>query len=177
MKRIISIIIPAYNEEKRLPPTRQIAQALSDLREVGQKLVQMDVRVCFDLSDLRGYHYHSGMVFAAYAQGYSGPLALGGRYDEVGSAFGRARSATGFSLDLRGLVSALPPAELKKAIFAPFANESGLNAKIEELRSAGEVVVQELPGHEQYRAELDCDRKLVKQGKVWQVVDAPELSK
>lgn len=163
--------------EKRLPPTRQIAQALSDLREVGQKLAQMNVHVCFDLSDLRGYHYHSGMVFAAYAKGYSGPLALGGRYDEVGSAFGRARPATGFSLDLRGLVSALPPAELKKAIFAPFSGESGLNAKIEELRSGGEVVVQELPGHEQYRAELYCDRKLVKQGNVWQVVDAPELSK
>lgn len=163
--------------EKRLPQTPQIAQALSDLRGVGQKLAQMDVRVCFDLSDLRGYHYHSGMVFAAYAQGYSGPLALGGRYDEVGSAFGRARPATGFSLDLRGLVSALPPAELKKAIFASFSNDAGLNAKIEELRSAGEVVVQELPGQQQYRAELDCDRKLVKQGNVWQVIDAPELSK
>ena len=163
--------------EKRLPQTPQIAQALNDLREVGQKLAQMDVRVCFDLSDLRGYHYHSGMVFAAYAQGYSGPLALGGRYDEVGSAFGRARPATGFSLDLRGLVSALPPAELKKAIFASSSNDSGLHAKIEELRSAGEVVVQELPGQEQYRAELDCDRKLVRQGNVWQVVDAPELSK
>ena len=163
--------------EKRLPQTPQIAQALNDLREVGQKLAQMDVRVCFDLSDLRGYHYHSGMVFAAYAQGYSGPLALGGRYDEVGSAFGRARPATGFSLDLRGLVSALPPAELKKAIFASSSNDSGLNAKIEELRSAGEVVVQELPGQEPYRAELDCDRKLVRQGNVWQVIDAPELSK
>ena len=163
--------------EKRLPQTPQIAQALNDLREVGQKLAQMDVRVCFDLSDLRGYHYHSGMVFAAYAQGYSGPLALGGRYDEVGSAFGRARPATGFSLDLRGLVSALPPAELKKAIFASSSNDSGLHAKIEELRSAGEVVVQELPGQEQHRAELDCDRKLVRQGNVWQVVDAPELSK
>lgn len=163
--------------EKRLPSTPRISQALNDLRVAGNRLEQLGVHACFDLSELRGYHYHSGMVFAAYAEGYPGPLALGGRYDEVGSAFGRARPATGFSLDLRGMVSALPPAELKKAIFAPYADEPDLSAKIEELRCAGEVVVQELPGHEEYRAELGCDRKLVKQGNVWQVVDAPELSK
>ncbi len=162
--------------EKRLPDNPDIKRALNDLRQVGKALATLGVDVCFDLSELRGYHYHSGMVFAAYAQGYAGPLALGGRYDEVGMVFGRARPATGFSLDLRGVVTALPLAELPKAIFAPYADDSALAGKIEALRLAGEVVVQELPGHEAHRAELNCDRKLVQQGAQWQVVAAPELT-
>jgi ATP phosphoribosyltransferase regulatory subunit len=162
--------------EQLLPPTEEIRQAINDLRRVGKRMGSLGVKVCYDLAELRGYHYHSGMVFAAYAEGYPGPLALGGRYDEVGSAFGRARPATGFSLDLRGIVSAMPPAESKKAILAPCIDDAALAAKIDALRTAGEVVVQELPGHEAHRNELNCDRRLVKQGDVWQVVAAPELS-
>ncbi|HSH97744.1 MAG: ATP phosphoribosyltransferase regulatory subunit [Methylophilaceae bacterium] len=161
--------------QKYLPSTKPITQALSDLRQVSEKLADMNVNVSFDLAELRGYHYHSGMVFAAYAQGYTGPLALGGRYDEVGSVFGRARPATGFSLDLRGIVIALPLAELPKGIFAPYDMDADLAAKIEMLRADGHVVVQELPGHEAHRAELNCDRKLVKKDQQWQVVAAPEL--
>lgn len=161
--------------EQRLPAIAGITQALNELHQVSDKLADLNVDVCFDLSELRGYHYHSGLVFAAYAQGYSGPLALGGRYDEVGSVFGRARAATGFSLDLRGVVTALAPAESRTAIFAPFSDAADLIAKIDELRAAGQVVVQELPGHEAHRKELNCDRKLVKQGAAWHVVAAPEL--
>lgn len=161
--------------EQRLPAITGIRHALDELRQVSEKLADLGVDVCFDLSELRGYHYHSGLVFAAYAQGYSGPLALGGRYDEVGSVFGRARPATGFSLDLRGVVTALAPAELRTAIFAPFGDAADLTAMIDELRAAGEVVMQELPGHEAHRKELNCDRKLVKLDAVWQVVAAPEL--
>jgi len=162
--------------EKCLPKTPRIQQALKDLRQVSTQLADLGVDVCFDLAELRGYHYHSGMVFAAYAQGYAGPLALGGRYDEVGLAFGRARPATGFSLDLRGVVTALPLAELQKAIFAPYATDSSLAEKIADLRAQGQVVVQELPGHEAHRKELNCDRKLVKESNAWQVVAAPELN-
>ncbi len=154
---------------QRLPQTAVIGKALSDLKQVGESLADLGVDPCFDLSELRGYHYHSGIVFAAYAQGYAGPLALGGRYDEVGSAFGRARPATGFSLDLRGVVTALPPAERKAAIFAPNLPDAALDKKIDELRQAGEIVIQELPGHEAHRAELGCDRQLVKHGDQWQV--------
>lgn len=155
---------------RRLPDTQEIGQALDDLKQVGNSLVDLGVDPCFDLSELRGYHYHSGIVFAAYAQGYAGPLALGGRYDEVGSAFGRARPATGFSLDLRGVVTALPPAELKQAILAPSVQDAALHSSIDALRAQGEIVIQELPGHQAHRAELACDRQLVKQGDVWQVV-------
>src|SRR5690606_24311404 len=127
--------------EELLPAYDEIRQALKDLRHIGEALMDLGVDVCFDLSELRGYHYHSGIVFAAYAQGYAGPLALGGRYDEVGSAFGRARPATGFSLDLRGLVTALPPAERNKAIFAPYVEDAELLKKIEVLRAEGQVVI------------------------------------
>lgn len=160
---------------RRLPASAGITQALTDLRYVGERLADLGVGVCFDLAELRGYHYHSGMVFAAYAQGYAGPLALGGRYDEIGLAFGRPRPATGFSLDLRGVVKALPARQQQKAIFAPCSDDAGLAAKIEALRNEGQIVVQELPGHEAHRNELNCDRKLVRQGTDWQVVAAPEL--
>jgi ATP phosphoribosyltransferase regulatory subunit len=160
---------------RRLPATEEINRALQELKLVNDRLGNFGVGVCFDLAELRGYHYHSGMVFAAYAQGYAGPLALGGRYDEIGLAFGRARPATGFSLDLRGIVKSLPVGPLPKSILAPCSNDAALAEKIDELRAAGQVVVQELPGHEAHRNELNCDRKLVQQGAAWQVVAAPEL--
>lgn len=162
---------------RRLPASPVITKALQDLRTVGAQLADLDVDVCFDLAELRGYHYHSGIVFAAYAQGYAGPLAFGGRYDEVGIAFGRARPATGFSLDLRALLTALPANTLAKAIFAPYDLDPALTIKIEMLRAEGQVVVQELPGQEAYRAELNCDRKLLKQEMVWQVVATSEFSR
>lgn len=160
---------------KHLPQTAKIQQALRDLKAVGAGLADLDVKVCFDLAELRGYHYHSGIVFAAYAQGYAGPLARGGRYDEVGAIFGRARPATGFSLDLRGVVSSLPVAETAGAIFAPAVADASLALVIEGLRAQGQVVIQDLPGQEPYRAELGCDRILVQQNGEWVVVAAPEL--
>ena len=153
-----------------LPAHEEILQALRELRTAAEKLKNENVLVSFDLAELRGYHYHSGLVFAAYAQGYAGPLALGGRYDEIGSTFGRARPATGFSLDLRGLATALPPAKNGRAILAPYAEDTALAAKIVELRAAGEVVIVDLPGHEAHRAELGCDRQLVKQDAGWAVI-------
>jgi ATP phosphoribosyltransferase regulatory subunit len=157
---------------KRLPKTPSITKALAELVEVSEQLKDLGVGVSFDLAELRGYHYHSGMVFAAYAQGCPGPLALGGRYDEVGQAFGRARPAAGFSLDLRGLVKTLPRNNPKKCILAPYGNENLLINKINELRNSGEKVIQELPGHEAYVDELNFDRRLKKMDGVWQVVAA-----
>ena len=156
---------------KLLPSTPAIAQALTSLEQVADGLQDLDVTVSFDLSELRGYHYHSGIVFAAYAQGYKGPLALGGRYDEVGQAFGRARPATGFSLDLRGVVTALPPAQIEMAIFAPAIEDPALDAKVESLRAEGNVVVRELAGVESDFIELNCNRKLAHYNSGWHVVD------
>jgi ATP phosphoribosyltransferase regulatory subunit len=163
-----------------LPNHPAIQKALADLSKVSAALADLDVSVSFDLSELRGYHYHSGIVFAAYAQGYKGPLALGGRYDEVGITFGRARPATGFSLDLRGVVTALAPAQATKAIFAPAPShinldeDIALNAKIDALRAAGHVVVQALAGEDLSlnnlnHDELNCDQNLVLYNAEWQL--------
>ena len=86
--------------EKRLPKLPQVATALKTLRALAKAC---PVQISFDLAELRGYHYHSGVVFDAYCAGVTGPVARGGRYDEVGKAFGRARPATGFSIDLRSV--------------------------------------------------------------------------
>jgi ATP phosphoribosyltransferase regulatory subunit len=153
-----------------LPNTPVIKEALASLSQVSTALENLNVTVSFDLSELRGYHYHSGIVFAAYAQGYKGPLALGGRYDEVGQAFGRARPATGFSLDLRGVVTALQPAKPNMAIFAPANDDATLSVKIDSLRADGQIVVQELSGFESNLDELNCDRKLVHYNSGWHVV-------
>ncbi|MEY3861701.1 MAG: hypothetical protein RIR60_67 [Pseudomonadota bacterium] len=155
---------------KVLPAMPAIKAALASLTAVSQALADLDVSLSFDLSELRGYHYHSGMVFAAYAQGYKGPLALGGRYDEVGSAFGRARPATGFSLDLRGVVTALAPASLPTAIFAPAQGDAGLQEKIAALRAEGHIVIQALPDTGHDVKELNCDRKLAHYNSGWHVL-------
>jgi len=156
---------------QNLPASPAIVDALQNLQHVADALQDMDVSVSFDLSELRGYHYHSGIVFAAYAKGYKGPLALGGRYDEVGQAFGRARPATGFSLDLRGVVTALQPAVAEQAIFAPALADATLTAKIESLRQQGHVVIQELPGVQSDMSELNCTKKLEHYNSGWHVVD------
>jgi ATP phosphoribosyltransferase regulatory subunit len=88
--------------ERSLPAIPALKKALGTLRALAKACT---VSASFDLAELRGYHYHSGVVFDAYCQGVAGPVARGGRYDEVGKAFGRARPATGFSIDLRGLSS------------------------------------------------------------------------
>jgi len=153
-----------------LPATPAIQAALASLNQVSTALNDLGVTVSFDLSELRGYHYHSGIVFAAYAQGYKGPLALGGRYDEVGQAFGRARPATGFSLDLRGVVTALPPAKPEMGILAPASDDLTLTVKIDALRAEGNIVVQSLTGTEPNHEELNCDRKLVHYNSGWHVM-------
>ena len=156
----------------QLPQYAEIKLALQDLQHAAQQLEMLGANVSFDLAELRGYHYHSGLVFAAYTDGCAGPLAMGGRYDEVGEAFGRARAATGFSLDLRGLVTALPPAVIAEGIMAPYSDDAALREKVSTLRISGEVVVVDLPGHETYRAELHCNRVLVKKNDVWEVIPA-----
>jgi len=88
--------------EKKLPAIDALRKALETLRALAKA---SRVPVSFDLAELRGYHYHSGVVFDAYCDGVTGAVARGGRYDEVGKAFGRARPATGFSIDLRALAS------------------------------------------------------------------------
>ncbi len=123
--------------------------------------------VAIDLADLRGYANESGAMFALYVPGLPNAVARGGRYDHVGEAFGRARPATGFSLDLRELARLLPTAERKHSIRAPWGNAPELREKIAGLRKAGEVVIQSLPGHDNEQDEFECDRVLVLEDSNW----------
>lgn len=159
-----------HTAQQKLPDAPTIRQALAELRGIAGQLSGSVASLCLDLADLRGYHYHSGIVFAAYATGWADAVALGGRYDQVGQAFGRARPATGFSLDLRGICAVLPVSALPQGILAPFSSDAGLQDAIATLRAKGEAVVVELPGHDDSRAELNCDRMLVEKSGVWEVV-------
>jgi ATP phosphoribosyltransferase regulatory subunit len=152
--------------ERRLPADPAVRSALHTLRQL---IADNSMAIGIDLADLRGYHYHSGVVFAAYTAGVPSAIALGGRYDEVGMAFGRARPATGFSIDLRELALAVQSRTLRNPILAPFRGDTELAARIAELRAAGEIVINDLPGHEDTVQEAGCKRRLVKRGESWVV--------
>jgi ATP phosphoribosyltransferase regulatory subunit len=143
-----------------LPALPGISHALAELAALAASAIGR-AEVAIDLADLRGYQYESGAMFALYVPGLPNAVARGGRYDHVGEAFGRARPATGFSLDLRELARLLPTAERKHSIRAPWGNAPELKEKIAELRKSGEVVIQSLPGHNDEQDEFECDRALV----------------
>ncbi len=154
---------------KHLPSRPGFSRILDDLAWIAKELKPLVGKLYFDLAELRGYHYHSGMVFAAYAAGCPNAVALGGRYDEVGKAFGRARPAIGFSMDLRELSGLLSSAPFPAGILAPLSQDETLGKMIEALRARGEIVVVDLPGHENARHELNCDRTLVLRDGQWRV--------
>jgi len=152
---------------KALPDYPEIRIALDDLNKLS---MNEDNQVNLDLSDLRGYHYHSGAVFAVYLDGEANPIAIGGRYDEVGKAFGRARPATGFSMDLRRLARLVPSENEKSGVLAPYVPEdNNLSRVIDDLRKKNEVVIIDLPGHEAGRAELGCNRELILTDGTWKI--------
>jgi len=151
-----------------LPKLPEIDIALNELALLVS-LVAPDsgAQVTIDLADLRGLHYHSGVTFAAYVTGLPNAVAHGGRYDHVGESFGRARPATGFSLDLRELARLMPGAERKDAIMAPWNPDAKLREKIKQLRQQGEIVIQSLPGHKNELDEFDCNRAVVFEHGSW----------
>jgi len=155
---------------KQLPDYPEMRAALDDLQSISTSLQPLVSNVGIDLADLRGYHYHSGMVFAAYHAGSHDAIALGGRYDDLGKSFGRARAATGFSMDLRQLYRLLPPQAARLGVCAPHSDDAALRDKIAQLRAAGEAVVVDLLGDATLRRELQCDRELVLRNGAWQVV-------
>jgi ATP phosphoribosyltransferase regulatory subunit len=148
--------------------------ALDELIAIANAL---DVRypelpLYFDLGELRGYHYHTGVVFAAFVPGVGQSIAQGGRYDDIGADFGRARPATGFSTDLKSLVTLgeKPLTTVTAGIWAPDVHDVYLWQAVRRLRGLGERVVQALPGQLQAAAvQAHCDRQLVLRDGQWQV--------
>ncbi|MEN8170042.1 MAG: ATP phosphoribosyltransferase regulatory subunit [Pseudomonadota bacterium] len=153
---------------------KAVASALDSLRQIAVALRTLEgVEVHFDLAELRGYHYHTGAVFSAFVDGEGQAIAQGGRYDDIGKVFGRARPATGFSTDLRrvlSLVTATSPEV--RGIFAPGGDDAALMAAVQALRSSGERVIQALPGQPGAAAEMGCDRELQLLKGKWQPVAA-----
>lgn len=148
-----------------LPALPAIASALETMRHLRASMP--DLPLSFDLADLRGYHYHNGIVFAAYFPGFPSAIALGGRYDGVGKDFGRARPATGFSMDLREVARLLSGSLIPSAVRAPYlTDDAALADRVATLRAQGEIVIVRLPG-EANGEGMECDRQLVKSGGQW----------
>jgi ATP phosphoribosyltransferase regulatory subunit len=154
-----------------LPDDARIAESLRQLEQIDARFSSQGIAVSIDLGELGGFNYESGIVFSVYASGAPDAVARGGRYDEVGRAFGRARPATGFSMDLKSFLPLVADSADRAAILAP-ADSVGKGAReaVAGLRSAGEIVIARLPGQEAHLAEINCDRELVYRDERWQVV-------
>ncbi len=150
---------------QELPPLPGILDAIQELRDIVNTLGIENLGI--DLSDVRGYDYHCGVIFALYADGWHEAVVRGGRYDNVSKIFGRARAATGFSLDLRKLARGLEPAQRSRAIKAPWLMHEELNQTIKQLREQGNIVVQFFPGSSQAVDEFEFDSELVFEAGKW----------
>ncbi len=150
-----------------------VMAALDNLEHIADLAAQRlpDVTLHFDLAELRGYQYQTGVVFAAFVADRGQEIARGGRYDDIGKVFGVARPATGFSTDLRTLMELGERrwADQAGGILAPPENDAALSETIAELRAAGEIVVQQLPGQGGNISETGCDRVLRWNGSQWTV--------
>ncbi len=156
---------------RELPQRPLVQAALDDLQWLAQRIEQAhpEVGVGFDLADIGGNGYYSGVRFAAFVAGSPDAIARGGRYDEVGAAFGRSRAAVGFSLDVKALAAVAPTQPLHAAIRAPWAEDEALRSAVRRLREQGETVVRALPGHEHEAQEFACDRELHLSHGAWAV--------
>lgn len=173
---LIIALVDLHGDESVLGDARELfaerapaaLDAVDALQEVAIDLRRQRPDLClyFDLAELRGYHYHTGIVFAAYVPGHGQALANGGRYDDVGEVFGRARPATGFATDLKALMALLPPeSPVQGAISMPDSDDPALVSRAERLRAQGEIVINCLATDPDPR----CDRMLVERDGEWVV--------
>lgn len=170
----LAALLQLYGDQKVLDEAayalRHIPGITAQLESLRWLVERIDgCQVLVDFSDLRGYAYYSGPRFAIYAGDASDALVRGGRYDEVGSVFGRNRPAAGFSLDVKQLAMATPQRPLKPAIRAPWGASPQLRQAITALRAQGHTVVCVFPGHESQVQEFQCDRELVQIENQWTV--------
>jgi ATP phosphoribosyltransferase regulatory subunit len=150
-----------------------VKDALNYLREMADQITRWlpDTPIHFDLAELRGYHFHTGVVFAAFVPESGKEIARGGRYDQIGQVFGRARPATGFSADLKTLMllGSGEQAKLSPLIYAPWDSDPRLQQRIEQLRAEGRRVVCALPGQSGGAGEMDCEEQLLLSGGNWEL--------
>lgn len=173
--KIALLKLPELNGDKSvLAKARELLKsanaqkALDDLEAISIALARYfpSLSISFDLAELRGYHYHTGVVFAAFVPTIGKEIARGGRYDNIGAIFGRERPATGFSADLKVLTALNKQNDIEQSerelIFAPYVDDVSLCETIRDLRAQGRAVVQQLPNQIGGEKELNCTAVLVK---------------
>ena len=150
-----------------------VKAALRRLRQVADETRRWlpALPVHFDLAELRGYTYKTGVVFAAFVPGWGLEIGRGGRYDDIGRVFGRARPAVGFSTDLKGLIAlagnrAEPPAD---GILATWDADPELQAEVARLRTAGRRVIHILPGQALDHRVMGCSHRLAQVDGAWRL--------
>jgi ATP phosphoribosyltransferase regulatory subunit len=152
-----------------------VRTALERLRGVAEETRRWlpGLPVHFDLAELRGYTYKTGVVFAAFVPGWGLEIGRGGRYDDIGRVFGRARPAVGFSTDLKGLISLagapVGGGGVPDAVLAPWDLDADLQESVQRLRQAGRRVIQQLPGQRMDIAALGCSEALERVDGAWQL--------
>lgn len=157
---------------------RSVLEALDELEQMAEWITtQMPERpLNIDLAELQGYHYHAGLVYAAFVPGYGREVARGGRYDNIGQDFGRGRAATGFSADLKTIsrLAVAESVESAKKVFAPgfTKKDDQLESEIKKLRQQGRVVIRNLAGQESDAAAMGCSEILTKKDNNWLVIPA-----
>ena len=163
-----SVLDRAASEIQSAAP--EIQQSIDQLKKIASVISQRfpQQSVYFDLGELRGYEYHTGVVFAAYVGSYGEAIANGGRYDDIGVDFGRARAATGFDADLKILLALGKTYHAPgKKIFAPANDDPALQETIECLRSEGQHVINAFPGQTENAADMGCNYELIKTKDGW----------
>ena len=179
-RRMLSDLLDLSGDREVLSRARErlrdapegVASAIGELETVADIVTRRSgaPALYFDLAELSGYHYYTGVVFSAFVPGFGRAVARGGRYDGIGRAFGRDRAATGFGADLRQWLrlSAETPASAR-GILAPDGTDAALATEVARLRAAGERVVMRLPGDSSPASAFGCDRELVGKNGRWVV--------
>ncbi len=149
----------------------QIQAALGELADLGTELKRRypALPLHLDLAELRGYQYHTGIVFAAFVPGQGREIARGGRYDDIGKVFGFARPAVGFSADLKFLarLGAAAGRNTARRIFAPAIDDPALEQQVSALRADGRVVIQSLGHADETAEQLGCSESLILKDGRW----------
>lgn len=171
----------AHAEDLLRAADTPVREALDYLRGLAEELNRWlpGQSIHYDLAELHGYHYKTGVVFAAFVRGWGLEIARGGRYDDIGRVFGRARAAVGFSTDLKGLLRhALGLEERARSsapIYAPWCADPLLRERVEQLRAAGQCVINALPGLAQDPRQLGCQQMLVARDGRWELTDIDHI--
>lgn len=157
-----------------LEPAGQAVMAAVDYLEqvaLGVSRHNKGVRLNIDLAELHGYHYHTGVVFGAFVPQRGQEIARGGRYDDIGRIFGRARAATGFSTDLKKLLElSTRETQMPLKVIAPSDEDPGLQATIDKLRAEGYCVARLLSGQADDFAAMGVSLRLEPVNGQWQLV-------